>query len=109
VETRGVRPDLLVVGSRGEGGLKRALMGSTSSHIVQTVDVPTLVIRVPIFVNEAPPFRLPTTSGAELAAPLPRPDRRRQARTSFLRKLCSLLLSNAARARRSRLRWTAAL
>jgi hypothetical protein len=84
VETRGVRPDLLVVGSRGEGGLKRALMGSTSSHIVQTVDVPTLVIRVPIFVNEAPPFRLPTTSGAELAAPLPRPDRRRQARTSRL-------------------------
>ena len=79
VETRGVRPDLLIVGSRGETGLKKALMGSTATHIVATVDVPVLVIRVPVFVTEAPPFRLPTASGAELAAPLPKPDRRRQA------------------------------
>ena len=75
--TRGVRPDLLVVGSRGEGGVKRALMGSTSSHIVNTVDVPIIVVRLPAFVTEAPPFRLATPSGEELAAPLPRPGRRR--------------------------------
>ena len=80
VETRGVRPDLLVVGSRGDGGMKRMLTGSTSASIVAAVDVPICVVRVPIFVQDAPPFRLPTPAGAELAAPLPRSDRSRQAR-----------------------------
>ena len=90
VETRGVRPDLLIVGSRGETGLKKALMGSTATHIVATVDVPVLVVRVPVFVTEAPPFRLPTASGAELAAPLPKPDRRRQARRHHAMRACVL-------------------
>ena len=75
-----MRPDLLVVGSRGEGGVKRMLTGSTSASIVASVDVPICVVRVPIFVQDAPPFRLPTPAGAELAAPLPRSDRSRQAR-----------------------------
>ena len=90
-----MRPDLLIVGSRGETGLKKALMGSTAAHIVATVDVPVLVIRVPVFVTEAPPFRLPTASGAELAAPLPKPDRRRQARCPPLR--CVSFAFSAAR------------
>ena len=75
-----MRPDLLVLGSRGDGSMKRMLTGSTSAAIVAAVDVPCCVVRVPIFVQDAPPFRLPTPAGAELAAPLPRSERSRQVR-----------------------------
>ena len=75
-----MRPDLLVVGSRGDGGMKRMLTGSTSASIVAAIDVPICVVRVPIFVQDSPPFRLPTPAGAELAVPLPRSDRSRQVR-----------------------------
>lgn len=87
-----MRPDLLVVGSRGEGGLGRMLTGSTSASIVAAVDVPCCVVRVPIFVQDAPPFRLPTPAGAELAVPLPRSERSRQARHR-LRCMTALLLA----------------
>ncbi len=46
----------------------------------QSVDVPVLVVRANVFVQDAPPFKLPTPAGAELTSPLPHPNRARQAR-----------------------------
>jgi nucleotide-binding universal stress UspA family protein len=37
--------DLIVVGSRGLGGLKRALMGSVSESVVRHAHCPVLVVR----------------------------------------------------------------
>lgn len=37
--------DVVVVGSRGHGFLKRALLGSVSSHVVHNAPCPVLVIR----------------------------------------------------------------
>ena len=37
--------DLIVVGSRGLGGLKRALMGSVSESVVRHAHCPVLVMR----------------------------------------------------------------
>ncbi|MBV9454749.1 MAG: universal stress protein, partial [Rubrobacter sp.] len=37
--------DLLVVGSRGEGGMRRALMGSVSDSVVRHAHCPVLVVR----------------------------------------------------------------
>lgn len=37
--------DMIVVGSRGQGTLSRALMGSDSESIVRHADVPVLVVR----------------------------------------------------------------
>jgi nucleotide-binding universal stress UspA family protein len=37
--------DLVVVGSRGRGGLKRALLGSVSDYVVRNAPCPVLVIR----------------------------------------------------------------
>ena len=37
--------DVVVVGSRGRGALKRALLGSVSSHVVHNAPCPVLVIR----------------------------------------------------------------
>ncbi len=39
------RGDLLVVGSRGNGGFKRLLLGSTSSHCAHHTPCPTVVVR----------------------------------------------------------------
>jgi nucleotide-binding universal stress UspA family protein len=36
---------VLVVGSRGRGGLKRALLGSVSDHLVRRAPCPVLVVR----------------------------------------------------------------
>ncbi len=37
--------DVIVVGSRGRGAIKRALLGSISSHVVHNAPCPVLVIR----------------------------------------------------------------
>ncbi len=38
--------DVVIVGSRGRGAIKRALMGSVSSHIVHNAPCPVLVVRL---------------------------------------------------------------
>jgi len=40
-----VSADVVVVGSRGRGTIKRALLGSVSSHVVHNAPCPVLVIR----------------------------------------------------------------
>jgi hypothetical protein len=42
-----IRPDLVVVCSHGKGLLKRALIGSVSSQLVQRSPVPVLVVPTP--------------------------------------------------------------
>ena len=37
--------DVVVVGSRGRGAVKRALLGSVSGHVVHNAPCPVLVIR----------------------------------------------------------------
>lgn len=37
--------DLVVVGSRGHGGLKTALLGSVSNHVIQHAPCPVVVVR----------------------------------------------------------------
>jgi nucleotide-binding universal stress UspA family protein len=37
--------DLLVVGSRGHGGIKTALLGSVSNHVIQHAPCPVVVVR----------------------------------------------------------------
>jgi nucleotide-binding universal stress UspA family protein len=39
--------DLIVVGSRGRGSFKAALLGSVSSHVVQHAGCPVVVVRAP--------------------------------------------------------------
>jgi len=38
--------DVIVVGSRGRGAIKRALLGSVSAHVVHNAPCPVLVVRV---------------------------------------------------------------
>jgi nucleotide-binding universal stress UspA family protein len=38
--------DVVVVGSRGRGAIKRALLGSVSSHVVHNAPCPVMVVRV---------------------------------------------------------------
>jgi nucleotide-binding universal stress UspA family protein len=38
--------DVIVIGSRGRGAIKRALLGSVSSHVVHNAPCPVLVVRV---------------------------------------------------------------
>ncbi len=38
--------DVVVVGSRGRGAIRRALMGSVSTHVVHNAPCPVLVVRV---------------------------------------------------------------
>lgn len=42
-----LKPDMLVVGSHGKGALRRALVGSVSSAMVQRSPVPVLVVPAP--------------------------------------------------------------
>jgi nucleotide-binding universal stress UspA family protein len=37
--------DLVVVGSRGHGGIKTALLGSVSNHVIQHAPCPVVVVR----------------------------------------------------------------
>jgi nucleotide-binding universal stress UspA family protein len=39
--------DMVVVGSRGRGAIRRALMGSVSTHVVNNAPCPVVVVRVP--------------------------------------------------------------
>jgi nucleotide-binding universal stress UspA family protein len=39
--------DVIVVGSRGRGAIKRALLGSISTHVVHNAPCPVLVVRQP--------------------------------------------------------------
>src|SRR5262249_13314232 len=39
--------DLIVVGSRGRGGLKSALLGSVSGHVIQHAACPVAVVKAP--------------------------------------------------------------
>ena len=43
-----LKADLLIVGSRGMGGFKRALLGSTSDHLVQHVRCAVIVVKEPV-------------------------------------------------------------
>ena len=38
--------DVIVIGSRGRGAIRRALLGSVSSHVVHNAPCPVLVIRL---------------------------------------------------------------
>jgi nucleotide-binding universal stress UspA family protein len=38
--------DIVVVGSRGRGAIRRALMGSVSTHVVNNAPCPVVVVRV---------------------------------------------------------------
>ena len=38
--------DVVIVGSRGRGAIRRALMGSVSSHVVHNAPCPVVVVRL---------------------------------------------------------------
>jgi nucleotide-binding universal stress UspA family protein len=40
-----IRADLIVIGSRGLGGIRRALMGSVSDSVVRHAYCPVMVVR----------------------------------------------------------------
>ncbi|HUU74623.1 MAG TPA: universal stress protein [Methanoregulaceae archaeon] len=42
---RTIHADLIVIGSRGQGGLKKVLLGSVSSFIVQNSQISTVIVR----------------------------------------------------------------
>lgn len=53
-----IRTDILVVGSRGVGPLKRALVGSDSAFVISNANAPTVVVRATAFAQgPAPAFR----------------------------------------------------
>ncbi len=41
----GMAADVLVVGSRGHGRLRRALLGSISSHVAHNAPCPVMIVR----------------------------------------------------------------
>ncbi len=44
--------DLIIVGSRGRGAIKRALLGSVSSYVINNAPCPVMVVRSGILVEE---------------------------------------------------------
>lgn len=52
--TESIHPDVLVMGSRGLGALKRVLMGSVSDHCVHHCNCPVLIVRIPEEEEKAP-------------------------------------------------------
>jgi nucleotide-binding universal stress UspA family protein len=42
---RGWRPDLIVIGTHGRGGVRRFLMGSVAEHVVRRAARPVLTVR----------------------------------------------------------------
>lgn len=42
---RGWRPDLIVIGTHGRGGVRRFLMGSVAEHVVRRASRPVLTVR----------------------------------------------------------------
>ena len=42
---RGWRPDLIVIGTHGRGGVRRFLMGSVAEHVVRRASRPVLTMR----------------------------------------------------------------
>jgi nucleotide-binding universal stress UspA family protein len=56
--------DLLVIGSRGYGPLKRLMLGSTSVQIVRTASCPVIVLPRGAEETEAPPYALATAGDA---------------------------------------------
>jgi nucleotide-binding universal stress UspA family protein len=46
-EAEDVKPDIIVIGNRGRGGIRSALLGSVSAEIVDRAPCPVLVARVP--------------------------------------------------------------
>ena len=57
--------DLIVVGSRGRGGIRRALMGGVSDSVVRHAHCPVLVVREEEAVNIFPTKILLATDGSE--------------------------------------------
>jgi len=45
--TEAAEADLIVVGSRGRGGIKSALLGTVSGHVIQHASCPVVVVKAP--------------------------------------------------------------
>jgi nucleotide-binding universal stress UspA family protein len=58
---RSARLDLLVVGSRGYGPLRRLMLGSTTVQLVRSSSCPVIVLPRGANETEAPPYALATT------------------------------------------------
>jgi nucleotide-binding universal stress UspA family protein len=56
--------DLLVVGSRGYGPLKRLMLGSTTVQLVRSSSCPVIVVPRGAEETEAPPYALAATGDA---------------------------------------------
>jgi nucleotide-binding universal stress UspA family protein len=54
--------DLIVIGSRGHGGLRRALMGSVVDSVVRHAHCPVLVVRPQNATDSSPSWRWFSTS-----------------------------------------------
>ena len=44
--------DIMIVGNRGLGTLKRAMLGSVSSYLVQNSTCPIIVVRQPVVIAD---------------------------------------------------------
>ena len=64
--------DLLVVGSRGRGGIKAALLGSVSQHCVTHASCPVLVVRTERAVAQVPRSGVARTTQPRSDAARPR-------------------------------------
>ena len=59
---QGYGEDLIVVGSHGRRGLRRAFLGSVAEHVVRTARTPVLVIRAAPAPAKAPPAQLASSA-----------------------------------------------